>query len=579
MNVNHDVTNKTDWSKSTFYAYHRQTKHSLASLTGGEHYLDWANQPDPFRKYPGAVSIELPRDIEVNNLGYFQALELMLSGQGVLDSQPWTANAKPDLSFVSNLLFYSMAVSAWKEIRGTNHRWALRVNPSSGNLHPTETHLLVQSIAGLDAGIYHYRVSDHYLEQRALGNQAESIWASLTGNSKCPPLIVCLTSIFWRESWKYRDRAYRYCQHDIGHAMASILLSAGALGFTGQILGQFPDKEVAQSLGLKGLDEKPALIIGLWPDNSGAARQEVPFASPLNIERMASQHSGFARVDSEFSGQPNVLSGEEVLYRSIDTVYDATCMSVEDWQRQRSFDPPVSDPLILTGSMVLPEVKVIYNPGKPGDQAKVSQVIRRRRSAVDLDGQQSMNKDDLGTILVSASRGFHADFQKPIAWESDKREADGHFLVHLFLYIHRVHDVNPGTYYFDRLRKVLIPIVHKDQRAIAKYMSCFQDIAADGCFAISMIANLGAAYQYYGERAYRFVHYEAGCIGQWLYLSSQALGFEATGIGCFLDDEINQHLSLPPGWESIYNFTVGRAVLDSRLTTRQAYDFSDPTVM
>jgi hypothetical protein len=63
-----------------------------------------------------------------------------------------------------------------------------------------------------------------------------------------------------------------------------------------------------------------------------------------------------------------------------------------------------------------------------------------------------------------------------------------------------------------------------------------------------------------------------------LYLGSTALGYEATGIGCFLDDVVNNLMGLPPGMECIYNFTVGRAVLDPRLTTLASYDFPDPAL-
>jgi SagB-type dehydrogenase family enzyme len=153
----------------------------------------------------------------------------------------------------------------------------------------------------------------------------------------------------------------------------------------------------------------------------------------------------------------------------------------------------------------------------------------------------------------------------------------GHFLIHLYLYIHRVDDLEPGIYYYDRIKQVLVPLSLNDQKDAAKFFSCFQDIAADGCFAASMVADLNQAYRLYGDRGYRFVHYEAGWVGQCLYLSSLALGYESTGIGCFIDDLINKHLGLEDGFEVVYNFTVGRAVDDPRLTTLPSYSFSDPT--
>ncbi|MBX9722432.1 MAG: nitroreductase family protein, partial [Candidatus Obscuribacterales bacterium] len=129
--------------------------------------------------------------------------------------------------------------------------------------------------------------------------------------------------------------------------------------------------------------------------------------------------------------------------------------------------------------------------------------------------------------------------------------------------------IAPGVYYFDRNLLTLTSLNETSVRSHAKYVSCLQDIAAEGVFAVSLIADMQLAYDRYGERAYRYIHQEAGFIGQLFYLTANALEIDATGIGCFLDDEINQ--SLPPGMETVYNFTFGKGTIDSRLSTLPAY--------
>ena len=62
------------------------------------------------------------------------------------------------------MLACSLAIATWKRY-GPN-RWALRCNPSSGNLHPTEAYLVLPGYGDLQAGLYHYRPQDHRLEQR-----------------------------------------------------------------------------------------------------------------------------------------------------------------------------------------------------------------------------------------------------------------------------------------------------------------------------------------------------------------------------------------------------------------------------
>ena len=151
--------------------------------------------PDPFRHYEGVPLIDLPADPREPTLSALDVLEGQLG--------PWESTAW--IEFLSRLLFYSASISASK-LTPAGSRYALRVNPSSGNLHPTEFHIACPN------GLYHYRVSSHMLEQRAAGDYG--------------PLRFLLTSIAWREAWKYQSRAYRYCLHDIGHAWQSLALAA-----------------------------------------------------------------------------------------------------------------------------------------------------------------------------------------------------------------------------------------------------------------------------------------------------------------------------------------------------------------
>ena len=93
-------------------------------------------------------------------------------------------------------------------------------------------------------------------EQRALGGREIAL-----GGSSAPVAFV-LTSIAWREAWKYGDRAYRYCLHDIGHSWQSLALAAQAMGCETYATGGFPDDKVAQACRLNA-DEWPMLLIEL----------------------------------------------------------------------------------------------------------------------------------------------------------------------------------------------------------------------------------------------------------------------------------------------------------------------------
>ena len=129
-------------------------------VEAGTHALDWANMPDPFRHYEGVPVLDLPADPPAPET---PALEVLGSVSG---STP----AVDGPTFLSQLLFYSAAISASKRVPSTGYRYALRVNPSSGNLHPTEFHFLTRGLKEWPDGLYHYRPSAHMAEQRALGH-------------------------------------------------------------------------------------------------------------------------------------------------------------------------------------------------------------------------------------------------------------------------------------------------------------------------------------------------------------------------------------------------------------------------
>src|SRR4030081_1611639 len=213
----------------TWLEYHELTKHSAESLRRTQHYLDWANRPNPFRLYEGVRVVDWPADPPAPQIS---ALE-------VLEGKTGNTLARDGAAFLSQLMFYSASISASKRVPSTGYRYALRVNPSSGNLHPTEFHFFTRGLKEWPDGLYHYRPSAHMAEQRALGT-FEKV---LGGNSA--PIVFVLTSIAWREAWKYRDRAYRYCLHDIGHAWQALALAARGIGCESLAVGCFPDDEVA----------------------------------------------------------------------------------------------------------------------------------------------------------------------------------------------------------------------------------------------------------------------------------------------------------------------------------------------
>jgi hypothetical protein len=79
-----------------------------------------------------------------------------------------------------------------------------------------------------------------------------------------------------------------------------------------------------------------------------------------------------------------------------------------------------------------------------------------------------------------------------------------------------------------------------------------------------------------GAPFYRNLFWEAGLVGQVLYLEAEEASIRSTGIGCYFDDPVHEVFGISSrDWQSFYHFTVGGAVEDKRLTTLPAYRFEE----
>jgi SagB-type dehydrogenase family enzyme len=223
--------------------YHALSKHHPRHYAPGPGGLDWANQPNPFRRFKGSLVVPLPL---VSGEGMLAYDHLFRPAEG-----PGSQLDGPSLGLFFEL---SLGLSAWKEYGPS--RWALRNNPSSGNLHPTEGYLLLSTDinAELVAGVYHYLPHEHALERRCrfAGEVLARVVAAVAPGGGT---LVGLSSVHWREAWKYGERAFRYCQLDAGHAIASLRLAARVLGWRLRVLPSASDALAAALLGLDRRDD------------------------------------------------------------------------------------------------------------------------------------------------------------------------------------------------------------------------------------------------------------------------------------------------------------------------------------
>jgi len=290
--------------------YHERTKHHFARFASGPGQLDWANQPDPFRRFEGAPLTRLPL-LAPEDEPRPPAYDSLYAPGAV-------ASAPVDLRALSRLLEYALALSAWKQAGAT--RWALRVNPSSGNLHPTEGYVLAGGIAGLGEapGLYHYAPREHALERRA--DCPAGLFERLVPGFPPQAFLVGLSSVYWREAWKYGERAFRYCQHDVGHAIGTVRIAAAALGWSALVLDGVADETIDALLGLDrsadfdGAERESAeLVMAVWPGTAASGTSSLDGEAVQELKRQ------------RWYGKANRLSRDEpVPYEAIDAVAAAS---------------------------------------------------------------------------------------------------------------------------------------------------------------------------------------------------------------------------------------------------------------
>lgn len=532
--------------------YHRQSKHTPNAYAPGPGFLDWDAQPDPFRRYSGAPLIPLP---------LFTPEEVPSWAQIHQES---CAPAPLTRAYLARFLELSLGLSAWKTTGA--ERWALRNNPSSGNLHPTEGYLLLWQAVDdqLPPGVYHYAPHEHALEQRALLNP--HIAQQLADTLPKVPGALGFTSIVWREAWKYGARALRYCQHDLGHALGAAAYAAATVGWHLQVDSSVTDDMIRQCLGLEG---------GPGPSEQAAEVEEPDMLILISMESdlPALPENFWSRMTdglSPWSGQPNILSPERVNWPEITAVLPA-----------------------VSKHHSLPAWSPNDGPTAPEPTQRLTQradtLIRQRRSAQRMVSGEGLSLVDFTTALA---RTLPSRENPPLAaFPFSPR-------IHLLIFVHQIEDLDLGIYVLNRhddsfspfrlacrrpelswtpidaaplsLYQLAAPL---DCRKLAGQLSCFQGIAAHGAFSLGMIGDMGATLREEGAWAYRRLFWEAGLIGQVLYLEAEASGMNATGIGCYFDDAVHDVLGLDPegDWQSLYHFTVGKARIDTRLTTLSGY--------
>ncbi len=503
--------------------YHERTKHSEQRLRASPHQLEWDNRPLPFKLYRKLETIPLPRTLEPGTVSALRAISLV-------ERETEPSEQLPALQELARVLYYSAGIT--KVRRSPDGDVYFRAAPNTGALYHVDLYLACQDLPDLPAGVYHFGPHNFALGRLRLGDYRGAFVEAAGGEPSLSqaPVVVASAATYWRNAWKYRERAYRHAFWDGGTLHANLLAVAAARGLAPRILAGFADHDVERLLGLDPSREGALTLVALG--RSAGPPAPAPDASSLDLET-----------------EP--LSRTEIDYPAIREIHRASSLEHgDDVARWRGGLPsrPKPDP---SGELF---------PLRPLAQADwptepLESVILRRGSTRRFDASRSLTFEELSTALALATAPIPTDFT----------QGPDSSLLDVYVIAQAVKDLPPGAYYLRRAEQALELLKEGDARTIAGRLGLFQQLPAAAAANVYCLTDLDPVLARFGNRGYRAAQLEGGIVGGRLYLTAYALRFGATGL-TFLDDEVTEFFSPHAHGKSVMFLTaLGRS---SRQTPR-----------
>jgi SagB-type dehydrogenase family enzyme len=480
------------------WQYHNSTKHSWHSVHTTAHYLDWNNQPMPFKVYPRLEGEKLPTDLLSSGAPALTALAAPSIG---------AKEYVPGQHDLAALFYYAAGITKRDIVPGG--QMYFRAAACTGALYHIELYLVCGDLPDLPAGVYHFGPHDFSLRQLREGDYRR-VLVEASGQEPAvaqAPAIIVTTSVYWRNSWKYQARAYRHSYWDSGTILANLLATGNAHHMPLKVVTAFVDEEVNRPLDLD--------------DQREAALQLVPVGS--DPEQAVSPSPEVASLDLEVAP----YSQREVDYPAIREMHAASSLaSPQEAQELWGDTPPIKQREPQGQLFPLDQAPEAELPDDTIEAVIVRRGSSRRFRRSPITYQQ------LSTMLDRAAQVIPADFL----------DGPGATLNQLYLIVHDVEGLPSGSYVFHPQQAVLEQLKAGDFREQAGYLGLHQALPADASVDIFFLTDLAPVLERYGNRGYRIAQVEASIRGGKLYLGAYAQRLGASGL-TFFDDDVTEFFS------------------------------------
>jgi SagB-type dehydrogenase family enzyme len=463
--------------------------------------LNPALRPRPDKRYPTLAPLPLPVELANSNVPALAAIADPGAERATLETPV-------DLATIARICFFTNGIT--KYLRRGGQAMAFRAAATTGALYHMELYLVTGDLPGLPAGIYHYGVHDHALRQLRAGDFRAAVVVATGGEAAIAQAsaVMVVTSVFWRNAWKYAARAYRHTYWDIGTMLPNTLAVAAASDLPARLVLGFADEAIAELLGLDLDREAPIALIALGHDETAPS---APPISPLHLPTAP-------------------YSVREIDYPLIRRTHRATLLpSGEDaaaW-RQRTLLP--LQPAPRAALVPLPAVDMADLPTEP-----IEAVIRRRGSSRRF-ARESITLEQLSTLLDRTTRGVPSDALGP----------EGVPFNQIALIVNAVDGLAPGTYIYHPESHALEPMrlmSVAEARQLAYFLALEQDLGGDAAVNMYFLSDLDPVLATFGNRGYRLAQLGGALVAGKMYLAAYALGLGASGL-TFYDQPVTDAFS------------------------------------
>jgi SagB-type dehydrogenase family enzyme len=497
--------------------YHDATKHSPVSVRTNAHFLDWGNQPMPFKIYSSLDAMRLPQEFPQTGVAALSAIaETVRPGP----------TAIPDLLALGQILYFSAGITRTRKYPGGEIYF--RAASNTGALYEFELYVVCGDLPGLEAGVYHFSPAEFGLRRLRAGDHRGLLVSAAADElaiAHAPATIIC-AGTYWRNAWKYQARTYRHFGWDNGTLLSNLLAMATARNLPARIVMGFVDDEVNHLLDLDPEREAAFSMVPIGWQGEPVARSH-PSVAPLGLETVP-------------------LSRSEVDYALMRETHQASSLTSPDevraWRDHPT--PQPSHTQIETPGDRFP-LQPLSDDEVPRDP--IEKIILRRGSTRQFS-HEPISFAQLSTMLDRATRGFPADFHQP-----------AHALMNeMYLIVNAVEGLPSGAYYFHREQRELELLKLGDFRPQAAFLGLDQSLPGDAAANVFFLADLHRVLDAHGNRGYRAVQLESGVLGGKLYLGAYALGLGATGLTFYDDDVIKFFSPHAQGKSAIFLMCLGK---------------------